>query len=118
MAQEVIHSMRNKVGKRGLMAMKADLEKAYDRLSWSFIHDTLLEAKIPIPLVQIIMECIITARMNVFWNGELTEEFFPSRGIRQGDQFRLIFLCSALRDLTMVLTRCEYGEVESSSSIL
>lgn len=35
-AQEILHSMRNKKGKTGWMAIKIDLEKAYDRLSWSF----------------------------------------------------------------------------------
>ena len=32
MAQEIIHTMRNKRGKIGQMAIKVDLEKAYDRL--------------------------------------------------------------------------------------
>ena len=31
-AQEIIHSMRKMKGKRGFMAIKVDLEKAYDRL--------------------------------------------------------------------------------------
>lgn len=30
--QEVLHSMRNKQGKQAYMAIKIDLEKAYDRL--------------------------------------------------------------------------------------
>lgn len=32
-AQEVIHSMANKKGKKGFMAIEVDLEKAYDPLS-------------------------------------------------------------------------------------
>lgn len=32
-AQEIVHSMTNKRGKKGFMAIKVDLEKAYDRLS-------------------------------------------------------------------------------------
>ena len=31
------------------------------------------------------MECITTVQMNVLWNGELTEDFEPSRGIKQED---------------------------------
>lgn len=32
-AQEIFHSMRNKKGKKGWLAIKIDLEKTYDRLS-------------------------------------------------------------------------------------
>ncbi|KAH9735403.1 putative ribonuclease H protein [Citrus sinensis] len=84
-AQEIIHSMRRKTGNRGQMAIKVDLEKAYDRLSWDFIQDTLLETGLPTDFVHITMNCITTARMNVLWEGECTDDFIPSRGIRQGD---------------------------------
>lgn len=67
------------------MAIKVDLEKAYDRLSWDFIYETLREFGLPTILVRLIMECITTATMQLLWNGEITEIFTPSRGIRQGD---------------------------------
>lgn len=59
------------------MAIKVNLEKAYDRLSWNFIFETLVEAGIPMNLTRIIMECVTTSRMNVLWNGDLTDEFKP-----------------------------------------
>ena len=40
--QEVLHSMRKKKGGKGTMLIKIDLEKAYDRLSWPFIRDTVI----------------------------------------------------------------------------
>lgn len=43
-AQEVVHSTRKKQGKSGWMAIKIDLEKAFDRLRWDFIHETLIDA--------------------------------------------------------------------------
>lgn len=67
------------------MAIKVDLEKTYDRLSWSFIYNTSLERGIPIDIIHVIMECITTTRMNVLWNRELTEDFVPSKGIKQRD---------------------------------
>lgn len=35
--------MSKKKGKGGLMAVKVDLEKAYDKVCWDFIIDTLKE---------------------------------------------------------------------------
>ena len=47
-AQEDLHSMGSKKGKVGWMAIKVDLEKAYDRLNWDFIEDTLVDIGIRI----------------------------------------------------------------------
>ena len=84
-AQEIIHSMRRMKGKRGVMTIKVDLEKAYDRLSWSFIRDTLIDARLPSDLIRIIMQCIESPTLSVLWNGCASQSFVPSRGIRQGD---------------------------------
>lgn len=84
-AQEVFHSMRRKSGNKGWMAIKIDLEKAYDRLKWSFIKDTLVDVGIPEKIVNLVWHCISSSSMRVLWNGEALEEFSPSRGIRQGD---------------------------------
>lgn len=45
--QEAVHSMRRKKGKKGWMLLKLDLEKAYDRIRWDFLEDTLHAAKLP-----------------------------------------------------------------------
>lgn len=87
--------MRLKRGRRGYMAVKIDLEKAYDRLKWNFVRDTLRDIGIPEPLVSIIWQCISSSNMRVLWNGEELESFLPTRGIRQGDPLSpyLFVLC-------------------------
>ena len=84
-AQEVVHSMQKKQGKGGWFALKVDLEKAFDRLRWDFVHDTLSDIDLPPPMINVIMQCISTASMQVLWHGKATPVFLPHRGIRQGD---------------------------------
>lgn len=67
------------------MMIKLDLEKAYDKLSWSFIHETLIFFGLPHNQIQLIMTCITTVTFRLLWNGEPTESFTPGRGIHQGD---------------------------------
>lgn len=40
-ASEVLHSMNEKNGRWGWFALNMDLEKAYDRVEWSFVKDYL-----------------------------------------------------------------------------
>ena len=84
-AQELIHTMKNKKGRKGYMVIKLDLAKAYDRLRWGFIHDTLIDVGLPENLRTVIMDSITTVSMQVLWNGRPTESFKPTRGVRQGD---------------------------------
>lgn len=71
------------------MTIKIDLEKAYDRLKWIFVKDTLED------VVSLIWHYVTTSRMWLFWNGEAFEDFYPSRGIMQGDPISpyLFVLC-------------------------
>ena len=39
--QEVIRTLISRQGRTGYVALKLDLEKAYDRLEWHFIQETL-----------------------------------------------------------------------------
>ena len=84
-AQEIIHSLGKKRGRTGYMALKIDLEKAYDKLEWSFIRDMLIRINLPNDLIEIIMSCVTTVSTSILFNGEVLDPIFPSRGIRQGD---------------------------------
>ncbi|KAG6408923.1 hypothetical protein SASPL_131950 [Salvia splendens] len=82
-AQEAIHSMRSMKGNHGVIALKVDLEKVYDRVSWAFLYDTLNEAGLSEALIDVIMTCVSTSTMQIMWNGDMTDSFTPSRGLRQ-----------------------------------
>lgn len=45
--QELIHTISKAKGKEGYMVIKVDLEKAYDKLEWSFIREMLMRINLP-----------------------------------------------------------------------
>lgn len=83
--QEVLHSLKKKQGSLGYMVIKVDLEKAYDRLSWDFIRDTLAEVGFDNVWIRNLMMCIESPIMSILFNGKKLPCFFSERGIRQGD---------------------------------
>ena len=94
-AQELIYSLRKRKGRTGFMVVKIDLEKAYDRLEWSFIKMVLEHFGFPEMLINLIMCCVSTTTTSILFNGGKLDSFQPSRGIRQGDPISpyLFLLC-------------------------
>ena len=101
--QESLHTMRRKKGFRGLMAIKLDLDKAYDKLNWNFIRNTLIDMRLPQVMVDVIMRCITSCSMRILWNGEPTKCFHPTRGIRQGDPLSPYIFVACVERLSQII---------------
>ena len=86
------------------MGLKLDLDKAYDRLEWPFIQDTLEFFQVPPPLITLIMNMISSTRFHIMWNGSPLSEVIPSRGIRQGDPLSPYLFILCLERLSIKLT--------------
>ncbi|GLT36867.1 hypothetical protein SLA2020_112150 [Shorea laevis] len=102
--QEFVYFFRKKTGTSGDMICKLDLEKAYDRLEWSFIHETLVFFKFPSDIIRLIMSSITSSSLSILVNGERTDSFFPSRGIRQGDPLSPYIFIMCMEHLSIKLT--------------
>lgn len=55
---EIINHYRKMKGKESNMILKLDLEKAFDKIEWSFIIGTLRLFNLPHNLIKLIMSCI------------------------------------------------------------
>ncbi|KAA3469492.1 reverse transcriptase [Gossypium australe] len=85
-AYEILHTLRQKCyGKKGLMAAKLDISKAYDRVEWGFLKDVLLKMGFAEEWVRLVMKCVSTVSYAVNINGNRGRNFKPTRGLRQGD---------------------------------
>lgn len=109
LVNEVLDSCKRKSGKEGWMVIKIDLEKAYDRLEWSFITHTLSAFNFPLDIVELIMHCVSSTSMSIIHNTSLFETFYSTRGIRHDDPFHHISSSFALKSLLVSLTRPRRG---------
>ena len=102
--QELVHFMSKMKGRGGFMVIKIDLEKAYDRLKWSFIRDTLALFKFPNHLASLIISYVSTSSISVLYNGGTLKPFLPSKGIRQGDPLSLYLFILCMEVLGAFIT--------------
>lgn len=66
----------------GYLALKLDLDKAYDCLEWNFIQVTLNYFHIPRTLKNLILNMITSTRFNILWHGSALPTFPHYRGIQ------------------------------------
>ncbi|TYK31266.1 hypothetical protein E5676_scaffold455G005560 [Cucumis melo var. makuwa] len=84
-ANEAVEDYREKLKKDWIL--KLDLEKAFDRVDWNFLENTLSLKKFNPKWISWIMGCLKNPKFSIFVNGKPRGRITASRGIRQGDPF-------------------------------
>ena len=116
-AYETLHTMHaRKKGKKGTLALKLDINKAYDRVEWQFLQGIMEKMGFPTQWIERVMSCVITPSFSIFVNGKPYGMVHPSRGIRQGDPLSpyLFLLCA--EGFTTLLAKAEFeGRIKGVS---
>jgi len=107
MAHELFHTMKYKRGRGGLMALKLDMERAFDSLEWSFLLKILELLGFHPTWINWIGQCITTSSFSILLDGSPYGNFKPSRGIRQGDPLSHILFILGSEILSRLILRDE-----------
>ena len=100
-----MHKYRKTIGKTTWVALKLDMEKAYDILEWDFIQKRLELYGFQATWIKWVMECITSVSYSLLINNEPTGFIKPSRGIRKRDQLSPYIFIICMEVLTNAMIK-------------
>ncbi|KAL4281194.1 hypothetical protein GQ457_03G010470 [Hibiscus cannabinus] len=98
-ANEIAHTLQEKLNLKENIILKLDFTKAYDCVLWDFLKEVQSLMGFGLKWRSWNRECISTATVSVLVNGSPTYEFHMRRGLRQGDPISAILFIIFTEDL-------------------
>ncbi|GAU48531.1 hypothetical protein TSUD_98640 [Trifolium subterraneum] len=78
-------SSRKTKGRRGELALKIDISKAYDKVDWGFLRGVMTRMGFTDVWIRWVMMCVSSVNYSVLMNSNRVGPISPGRGLQQGD---------------------------------
>ncbi|GJT28061.1 RNA-directed DNA polymerase, eukaryota, reverse transcriptase zinc-binding domain protein [Tanacetum coccineum] len=104
LTQELLKGYNRKNGPQRC-ALKIDLQKAYDTVSWSFLGECLKFFGFHGKMIDWIMTCVTTTAFSLCINGQSYGYFKGARGLRQGDPISPYLFTLVMEVLNLVMIK-------------
>lgn len=92
-------------------ALKLDMAKAFDKVSWNFLTAILKVMGFPDQFIMWIQQCVGTVAYNLLLNGQRVGRVNPQRGLRQGDPLSPFLFILCANCLSIMLQKAENERV-------
>ncbi|GJW76253.1 RNA-directed DNA polymerase, eukaryota, reverse transcriptase zinc-binding domain protein [Tanacetum coccineum] len=102
LTQELLKGYNRKGGSKRC-ALKIDIAKAYDTVSWEFLRSILIKFGFHWKMVEWILTCISCSAFSICVNGEVHGYFSSGRGLRQGDPISPYLFTLVMEVFTLIM---------------
>nr|XP_048334847.1 uncharacterized protein LOC125423747 [Ziziphus jujuba var. spinosa] len=117
-AFEHMHFIGKKyLGQTGLMALKLDMSKAYDRVEWDFLRWIMQEMGFSARWINLVMACVTGVSYSLLINGRQQGFFKPTCGLRQGDPLSPYLFLFVSEGLSCLLRKSLFSNLLTGISI-